>query len=226
MKLRDSLYKPFKHWAEKGTIWVYSDPHFNDYDCSLMDSDWPNPQTQIDLINSKVHKNDTLIILGDVGDPYYIQKLNGYKVLLLGNHDKGATNYMKSYTILHANKAFSFFLDKEEAVEALDYLKAEGLYNLKLIDNNLFDEVYEGPLFIGQKICLSHEPIKLNFGLNIHGHDHGDNPMDLHDGAESINVCANIIGYTPIRLDKILTTYKTETIHRQTIDKAVERKTF
>ena len=223
MKLRDSLYKPFKHWAEKGAVWVYSDPHFNDYDCSLMDPDWPNPQTQTDLINSKVHKNDTLIILGDVGDPYYIQKLNGYKVLLLGNHDKGATNYMKSYTILHANKAFSFFLDKEDAVEALNYLKAQGIYNLKLIDNNLFDEVYEGPLFIGQKICLSHEPIELDFGLNIHGHNHNGDPFDYFNGAVSANVCANVIKYTPIRLDEILMAHKTDTIHRKTIDNVIAR---
>ncbi len=224
MKIRDSLYKPFKHWAQKGAIWVYSDPHFYDDDCLLMDKNWPSTQTQIDLINAKVHKNDTLIILGDIGDPHPIQKLNGYKVLILGNHDKGVANYMKSYTILHEGEVFAFFMDKGEALKALDHLKTY-MSHLRLVDNNLFDEVYEGPLFIGQKICLSHEPIDLPFGINIHGHSHNGNVVDFIEGEKaSMNVCSNVIEYVPIRLDEILQQFKTETIHRITINNAIERK--
>lgn len=33
-----SLYAPFKFWSSKGTVWIYSDPHFDDNDCKLMDS--------------------------------------------------------------------------------------------------------------------------------------------------------------------------------------------
>ena len=38
---------------------------------------------------------------------------------------------------------------------------------------DIFDEIYEGPLFISEKILLSHEPVYgLSWCLNIHGHDH------------------------------------------------------
>ena len=40
---------------------------------------------------------------------------------------------------------------------------------------NYFDEIYTGPLFIAEKILLSHEPVYgLSWCLNIHGHDHND----------------------------------------------------
>ena len=32
----ESLYKPFQHWSEQGTIWLYSDTHFNDDDDLLV----------------------------------------------------------------------------------------------------------------------------------------------------------------------------------------------
>ena len=90
----DSLYEPFKKWSEKGSVYIISDTHFEDEDCSLMDVAWPSSEEQVNLINNLVHKNDTLIHLGDVGNPDYIAKLKaGHKVLIMGNHDKGRTVY-------------------------------------------------------------------------------------------------------------------------------------
>ena len=38
-----------------------------------------------------------------------------------------------------------------------------------------FDEIYTGPLFIAEKILLSHEPVYgLPWCLDIHGHDHNN----------------------------------------------------
>ena len=59
------LYEPFKKWSDGGQVWVYSDPHFEDNDCKFMSADWPTPQEQVIKINSKVGRNDTIIILGD-----------------------------------------------------------------------------------------------------------------------------------------------------------------
>ena len=28
----ESLYKPFQKWSEKGAVWIFSDPHFEDED--------------------------------------------------------------------------------------------------------------------------------------------------------------------------------------------------
>ena len=90
----DCLYKPFKYWSEKGGVYIISDTHFDDPDCKLMNSDWITPEEQVLRINSRVHKNDTLIHLGDVGDPTYIKQLKaGHKVLIIGNHDRGVSYY-------------------------------------------------------------------------------------------------------------------------------------
>lgn len=81
-----------------------------------------------------------------------------------------------------------------------------------------FDEIYTGPLFIADKLLLSHEPINLPFCLNIHGHDHSD----WYKGENCVNVAANVIGYKPVNLGKgikngILSNI--DSIHRLAIEK-------
>ena len=88
-------------------------------------------------------------------------------------------------------------------------------------DNCLFDEVYEGPLFIAEKLILSHEPIDLPFAFNIHGHDHSN----WHKSDHHLNVCAEYIDYTPVNVNRLFKngfTSKVDSIHRMTIDRAVE----
>ena len=87
------LYKPFEHWGEN-TCWIISDTHFDDPDLIYPYPDRPTAAEQVKLINSKVGKNDTLIILGDVGNVEWVKQLRGYKVLVMGNHDAGASNYL------------------------------------------------------------------------------------------------------------------------------------
>ena len=89
----DSLYKPFQKWSEKGTIWIFSDPHFEDEDLVNAYDDRPSADELVRRINSKVGKCDTLICLGDVGALSYVPFLRGYKVLVMGNHDAGRTLY-------------------------------------------------------------------------------------------------------------------------------------
>jgi calcineurin-like phosphoesterase family protein len=90
------------------------------------------------------------------------------------------------------------------------------------IYEEIFDEVYSGPVMIGEKLLLSHEPIQIPWATNLHGHD--------HQGAKRkgcYNFCADVIGYEPVNLNQLLKSgiYKdVESIHRTTIDKATERK--
>lgn len=176
------LYPFAEKWSEKGSIYIISDPHFDDADCWLMDPDWPGPNEYIEKIKKKVTKNDTLICLGDCGDPSYFSQIPGYKVLIMGNHDSGKSKYY------------------------------------------MFDEIYEGPLFISPKILLSHEPV---FGLeefcfNVHGHEHNGEPHPQH-----LNLAANVFGYEPVSLGNLIKqglTSKTKTIHRFTIDKIGDNK--
>jgi calcineurin-like phosphoesterase family protein len=86
----------------------------------------------------------------------------------------------------------------------------------------VFDEVYSGPLMIGEKLLLSHEPVDVPWAYNIHGHDHAGYIRTGHT-----NVCADVIGYKPINFNQWLKeghTARVQTIHRVTIDKATKRK--
>ena len=132
------LYPCFQHWP--GTVWFYSDPHFGDaqlkqYRKGITDEE------QVKRINSKVGKNGTIVFLGDIGDLEFVRKIKGYKVLIMGNHEKGATNYQRKVEILEQ-----------------EYFNPYCSIIKKQNDNKLFDEVYEGTLQISPKIILSHEP--------------------------------------------------------------------
>ena len=93
-------------------------------------------------------------------------------------------------------------------------------------DNHLFDEVYEGPLMINDRVILSHEPIDNIpvYLFNIHGHDHMGCARDRN---HFLNVCAEHIQYTPIPLLSLLKeglVSKVNSIHRETINKAAQKK--
>lgn len=229
------LYPCFNHWP--GTIWFYSDPHFGDSDMYSYRSRISDEE-QVKRINSKVGKAGTIVFLGDIGDVEFIKKIKGYKVLIMGNHDRGASNYQR--------KVENVF----EPVE-LPYDSLIKLSRQKQIDNHLFDEVYEGSLQIASDIILSHEPVNYPYCFNIHGHDHAgsdfmnhvlkyydpdmlpedmvDNYLDAikADKLTKLNVCAEWIDYTPINIERIIKSgilHDIPDIHRQTIDAATQRK--
>lgn len=62
--------------------------------------------------------------------------------------------------------------------------------------------------------------------MNIHGHDHSG--MEVYrEGCKHINLAANVCGYTPVSLGALINDgvlADIDSIHRMTIDHAVERK--
>ena len=96
------LYDIFKHWSEQGTVWIYSDTHFNDKELGDGIAARPSAEEHLKLINSKVGKKDTLILLGDVGDIEIARRLKGYKILIAGNHDAGMSNYKEVFDEVYA----------------------------------------------------------------------------------------------------------------------------
>ena len=99
--ITDHLYPAFHNWYKGGNIWIYSDPHFNDDEMKYLRKNYIGDDEQVKRINSKVGKKDTIIFLGDIGDPSYISKVRGYKILIAGNHDTGLTK-LKRRTIWSA----------------------------------------------------------------------------------------------------------------------------
>lgn len=235
MKLLDNiLYPAFKNWnKEKGNIWLYSDPHFNDKDQDKLRPNYIGDDEQVKRINSKVGKYDTIIFLGDIGDISFIRKIKGYKVLIKGNHDKGASNYKrKKRTTCIAKDGRNNQFDDVLSWAAYNFPKDKITVKNDLndfwevnTDNCLFDEVYEGAVIISPNIILSHEPISnFPYAINIHGHDHSNTSFkdNLH-----INLCAELINYTPVSLGDIIKrgfSKYTIDIHRETIDKANKKK--
>lgn len=92
-----NLYDCFKHWYRGGSIWVYSDPHFDDDELDAIVEKRPTSEEQVKRINSKLGRNDTIIFLGDIGNIEWIKRIRGYKVLIMGNHDAGASNYISCF---------------------------------------------------------------------------------------------------------------------------------
>ena len=177
------LYKMFDHWHKEGTLYIYSDPHFDDVDLAAGLSNRPSAEEQVKMINSKVGKKDTIIFLGDIGNIEWARKIRGYKILIMGNHDAGRTNY-----------------------------------------ESVFNEIFEGPVMIGEKLILSHEPVDVPWAFNIHGHIHDSKHKN---DKRHFNVCADVIGYTPVNMNQFMKSgalAHVETIHRDTIDKATVRK--
>ena len=174
-----SLYPKYRSWSKSGAVWIISDTHFDDQECHLINPYWPTPEDYMTLLRDWVHKNDTLVHLGDVGNPWYMTLLKCYKVLISGNHDRGASAY-----------------------------------------EPYFDEVYTGPLFIGERILLSHEPVYgVEWCLNIHGHNHNGEfcKRDSH-----INLAANVVHFCPFNLGDAIKEGMLSNcvgIHRYMIDK-------
>ena len=247
------LYEIFeKAWKKPGgNIYLYSDPHFNDPEMKYLRANYIGDDEQIKRINSKVTKNDCFICLGDCGDTSYIKKIKaGYKVLIMGNHEKGASNYKRGFESVYHNgftketyrayieakckkhykeifgKDYDNLTEDEKAEAYHTFSCFDSFYsnNKTLEDNKLFDEVYEGPLMINDRIILSHEPIPVpDYMFNIHGHTHSEIKVDDHH----LNICAEHIDYTPVSLLNFIKKgglSKIPNIHRVTVDDATERK--
>lgn len=177
------LYDIFKHWHTTGTVWLISDTHFDDEELAAGVSNRPSTEEYIKLINSKVGKRDTVIHLGDVGNLEVMKKIKGYKILIMGNHDSGKSNYLE-----------------------------------------VFDEVYQGPLIIGEKLILSHEPVDITGMFNLHGHTHA---ATYKNDNTHFNCCSDYVGYTPINFNQWMKQgylSKLQTLHRSVIDKATLNK--
>lgn len=230
------LYKIFDQWHEEGTLYIYSDPHFDDVDLITNIKHRLTSEEQVKAINAKCGRKDTIIILGDIGNVEWVKQIRAKrKILVMGNHDAGRSNYERQ---IITRKFPQEIFQKDGALAEMQrvypgcrYTISEGCqfnspfeYWKITADNMLFDEVYEGPVMIAEKLILSHEPVDVPWAFNIHGHIHDSkHKNDKHH----FNVCSDVINYTPINMNQWMKQgyiSRVESIHRTTIDKATERK--
>ena len=231
------VYKSFlERWDGLQTCWIISDTHFGDKDLSQGIHNRPSDEELVKTINSKCGKNDLLIHLGDVGDVEYVKLLRAKrKILICGNHDAGRTNYERQkWTKIFDKDKYQrdkALLEMQRLYPGCRYTISERCqfhspfeYWEVIADNMLFDEVYEGPLMIAEKLILSHEPVDVPWAFNIHGHTHSG---PIRQDKYHFNVCSDVIGYVPINMNQWMKQgylSHIESIHRTTIDFATERK--
>lgn len=203
------LYDDFAaRWYRGGRIYFYSDPHFSDPEMVYLRKNYIGDEEQVRRINSKIGKNDTLIILGDVGNPEWVKKIRGYKVLIKGNHDGGNTNYQR-VVCPQDNHLFDEVYEGERQIGP----------NIKLSHEPI-------PVL---SCCINihgHDHSNLSKDLII---DLSGSEPRITEASDKhhFNMCAEHIDYTPVSLDEIIKSIKLKDyldIHRITIDKAIEKK--
>lgn len=217
-------------WENYQDVFVVSDTHFND---SELRAGIPNRASDDEIvknINSKCGRKSVLICLGDVGDEAKVRQLKaGYKILIAGNHDRGSTNYLRQIERYSFEQKYFTYTQAEAEVRALhpgwkiEVCDYENYWWIVTADNQMFDEVYEGALTLGEKIILSHEPLpNCPWWYNLHGHVH----RNTLASANHLNCCLDGNGYQPINLNTLLksgVTSHIEPLHRTTINRATVR---
>lgn len=218
------------------SIWLASDFHFKESDLKKAFPHRPSDEELVKRINAVCGKTDLLICLGDVGSLEYFSQLRAKtKWLILGNHDVGKTNYQRTTWKKRFDKQK---FQKQEALDEMKRLYPNCRYSIDegyqfsspfeywdvTADNMLADRVFEGPVMLGEKILLSHEPIlAVPWCLDVHGHNHqGPRQSDCYH----YNVALEVNDYKPTNLKQLVTSgvfSRIETLHRATIDGATTR---
>jgi calcineurin-like phosphoesterase family protein len=133
----------------------------------------------LDCWNSKVHKKDTVYILGDItmekDDYSFLDLLNGTKIVVGGNHD----DYRHTQSLLNHVKGVSGMINYKRK-EKKRFILTHCPVHPKELDN------YES---------------KGYYVWNFHGHVH--NGYIIED-PRYINVCTEKINYTPKRLEELI----------------------
>lgn len=196
----DSLYLPFKNYSDGGSVYVFSDTHFEDDDCKLMNKDWVTPREQINILKRTCHRNDTLILLGDVGNPEWLLELDCYIVLILGNHDRGKKHYEPYVDEIYEGP----LIIAPKIILSHEPLNTPYMLNI------------HGHCHNGDHVCERKIKMK-DF----------DSGADIEMSCYCINVAADVVGYTPISLKNIINSgylKRVKDIHRVSIDRQINKK--
>ena len=208
-----SLYKIFQHWSKNGSVYLYSDPHFGDWE-SYTFRGLTNHKTkeeldqfQVDNINKVVHKSDTIIFLGDIGDPTSLKKIKGYKVLITGNHDKGSSIYEDYF-----DEIYTGCLTISDRI----ILSHEPIENCPPFLFNIHGHDHSGRDFTTY--------VLKDYDIDMPNNEMTKNYLTCIKNYKlnKLNLCAEWINYTPVSLSDIIKSgvlTNISTIHRDYLDK-------
>lgn len=174
-------------------------------------------------------ENGSIYLVSDTHFKDLDRKYMGY---FISNEDQ----YYIINNICHKNDTLIHLGD----VGDLSYIDKLKCYKVLIMGNHdqsiekykkHFNEVYSGPLWISEKLILSHEPINITTNINnepiafnIHGHDHNNK---IYKDEYHLNIAQNIFGYIPLNLNQFIKSGKLKqikSIHRMIIDNATKNK--
>lgn len=169
-------------------IYVISDHHFYhrniiDYTRDMFSDVLEMNEYIIKRHNETVGVDDIVIFLGDFSFKKglikeLLEKMNGHKYLILGNHD--CNDLVKNYSMLGFERVFNSPVKLKD-----DYLSHEPLIKGEVVDQH-FDIVLN-------------EFKKCSSGVNYHGHIHtGDNSLP----SVYKNVACEVIDYKPVMIGR------------------------
>lgn len=142
-------------------IYFIADTHFGDERILRYEN---RPFKSVDEMNSEIIKRwnecvqdeDTVYLLGDVGDEAFVKDLSGKKFLVKGNHDTKSNEFYR-------NSFFCEVYDLPVIFENFWLLSHEPLYVCENMPYaNIFGHVHKNPIykdFSHQSFCVSVERI-------------------------------------------------------------------
>ncbi len=203
-------------------VYFTADQHFgNDTVIRIDNRNYPSVEAMdIDLINrwnAKVNTDDTVFIMGDFihrpqkGWKYYLERLNGSKILILGNHDYTLFDEMPSvseralYFKAITQSAEIQLMDND--TKALYDVCGEMILNIKSAKGQRIVSTDDS-----RKIVLSHYPILEWNGYyrgfwHIHGHIHNhrqDTYKKLIYEDRALNAGCQITDYSPVSFSELV----------------------
>ncbi len=126
------------------SIFFIADLHFDDenimnYESRPFSTAEEMNAAIIENWNRVVGKDDTVYLLGDIGNERYISELNGIKILVKGNHDMYDSNYYR-------NNGFTEVYDLPVILDGFWMLSHEPLYvNKNMPYANIYGHIHNNP---------------------------------------------------------------------------------
>ena len=189
------------------TLWFSSDQHFRHINClKIMPfRPWKTiEEMELGLINnwnSVVSDNDTVIILGDFimgkhkykSFPEIIPKLKGFKLMVLGNHDRGFND-----GDLAIYEEFGIGKVVNDNLSLSDLLHSDYLNDTVIVSHFPFLGAHSEEFDNKYEACC---PIDDGKSILFHGHTHQQVPMVR---SRMISVGVDAWGYKPVSFETLM----------------------
>jgi calcineurin-like phosphoesterase family protein len=173
--------------------------------------------------NEVIEENDLIICLGDFawkGIQEIIPKLNGNKILILGNHDRSGLNSYPNFTVIRGLVEILFLKNGKTIMREVSNENEDNLFSALIMNNSLFSHYpisdYEKEVSnrgkneninprIDKLIHVVNEYSNIKFNFHGHTHSRNINPFGEEFGLKYFNCSCEQLNFTPKKLSDFFT---------------------